>query len=60
MDKANTLIEALPYIKEFYGKTIVVKYGGAAMVNDELKNATMEDIVLMKYCGMNPVVVHSS
>jgi acetylglutamate kinase len=58
MDKANTLIEALPYIKQFYGKTIVVKYGGAAMVNDELKRATMEDIVLMRYCGMNPVLVH--
>lgn len=58
LDKAHTLIEALPYIKEFYEKTVVVKYGGAAMVNDELKNATMQDIVLMKFCGINPVIVH--
>jgi acetylglutamate kinase len=56
--RAQVLIEALPYIKDFYGKTVVIKYGGAAMVNDELKNATMQDIVLFKFCGMNPVVVH--
>jgi len=58
IEKANILIEALPYIKEFSGKTVVIKYGGAAMVNDDLKEATMQDIVLMKYVGMNPVVVH--
>jgi len=58
LDKAQTLIEALPYIKEFYGQTMVIKYGGAAMVNDELKFATMEDIVMMKYCGIKPVIVH--
>lgn len=56
--KANILIEALPYIKEFSGKTVVIKYGGAAMGNDDLKEATMQDIVLMKYVGINPVVVH--
>jgi acetylglutamate kinase len=58
IDKAGTLIEALPYIKKFYGQTVVIKYGGAAMLNAELKSATMEDIVLMRYCGINPVVVH--
>ncbi|MDI6783800.1 MAG: acetylglutamate kinase [bacterium] len=58
IEKANILIEALPYIKEFSGKTVVIKYGGAAMVQGELKEATMQDIVLMKYVGMNPVVVH--
>jgi len=58
LEKASTLIEALPYIKQFYGQTIVIKYGGAAMVNDDLKNATMEDIVMMRYCGIRPVVVH--
>jgi acetylglutamate kinase len=58
LDKAQTLIEALPYIKEFYGQTMVIKYGGAAMVNDELKFATMEDIVMLKFCGINPVIVH--
>ncbi|MCX7918573.1 MAG: acetylglutamate kinase [bacterium] len=58
IEKANILIEALPYIKEFSGKTIVMKYGGAAMVKEDLKETTMQDIVLMKYVGMNPVVVH--
>jgi acetylglutamate kinase len=58
IEKANILIEALPYIKEFSGKTVVIKYGGAAMVNNDLKEAMMQDIVLMKYVGMNPVVVH--
>lgn len=56
--KAGTLIEALPYIQEFYGKTIVIKYGGNAMINDELKNKVMEDVSLMKYIGMRPVIVH--
>ncbi|HBT20914.1 MAG TPA: acetylglutamate kinase [Peptococcaceae bacterium] len=58
LDKANVLIEALPYIKEFYGKTIVVKLGGHAMVSPELKNAVIQDLTLMKFVGMNPVVVH--
>ncbi|MCX8131292.1 MAG: acetylglutamate kinase [Clostridia bacterium] len=56
--KAEILIEALPYIQKLYGKTIVIKYGGNAMINDELKNSVMEDITLLKYIGMNPVVVH--
>lgn len=56
IEKAHTLIEALPYIREFYGKTIVVKYGGG-IVGQELKNFA-HDIVLMHYVGMRPVVVH--
>ncbi|MDP4092836.1 MAG: acetylglutamate kinase [Bacillota bacterium] len=56
--KAEILIEALPYIQKLYGKTIVIKYGGNAMISDELKNSVMEDITLLKYIGMNPVVVH--
>ena len=56
--KANTLVEALPYIREFYGKTIVIKYGGHAMIDEQLKHSMMQDIVLMKYVGMNPVIVH--
>lgn len=58
LEKAQILIEALPYIKEFYGKTVVIKYGGSAMGNPELRNAVMQDLVLMKYVGMNPIVVH--
>ena len=56
--KAQILIEALPYIQKLSGKTVVIKYGGNAMINDELKNSVMEDITLLKYIGMNPVVVH--
>ena len=56
--KANILIEALPYIRRFSGKTIVIKYGGSAMESDALKDSVMQDIVLMKYTGMHPVVVH--
>lgn len=55
---ASVLAEALPYIQRFAGKTIVVKYGGNAMTEDELKNGFARDIVLMKLVGMNPVVVH--
>ena len=58
IEKAAVLIEALPYIRDFAGKTVVVKYGGAAMTDPELRASTAEDIVLMKYVGMNPVVVH--
>ena len=58
IDKAKILIEALPYIQKFYGKTVVIKYGGNAMINDELKNKVMEDITLLKYIGINPIVVH--
>ena len=56
-DKASVLVEALPYIKHFYGKTIVIKYGGNAMINDELKAKVIQDIVLMKFVGMRPVIV---
>ncbi len=58
INKADVLIEALKYIKQFYGKTIVVKYGGNAMIDEKLKEKVILDIVLMKYVGMNPVVVH--
>jgi acetylglutamate kinase len=57
-DRANILIEALPYIQRFNKATIVVKYGGHAMVDDDLKQDFALDIILMKYVGMNPVVVH--
>lgn len=58
IDKAKVLIEALPYIQKFYGKTVVIKYGGNAMINEELKNKVMEDVTLLKYIGINPIVVH--
>lgn len=58
VDKAGVLIEALPYIRRFYGSTIVVKYGGNAMVNQELKEAVCQDLVLLKFIGLNPIVVH--
>jgi len=53
-----TLLEALPYIREFHGQTVVIKYGGAAMVDAALKEEFARDVVLLKYVGMNPVVVH--
>ncbi len=56
--KAGILVEALPYIQALAGKTVVIKYGGNAMINDDLKHSVMEDITLLKYIGMNPVVVH--
>jgi len=56
--KAEVLMEALPYIRRFYGKTFVVKYGGNAMVDEELKASFAQDVVLLKYVGINPVVVH--
>lgn len=56
--KAAVLIEALPYIKAFFGKTLVVKYGGKAMVDEELKRAVILDIILMHYVGMRPILVH--
>ena len=58
MEKAEVLVEALPYIKDFYGKRVVIKYGGAAMIDCDLKKKVMQDIVLMKYVGMHPIVVH--
>jgi acetylglutamate kinase len=54
----ETLLEALPYIKQFHGQTVVIKYGGAAMREDSLREAFAADVVLLKYVGMNPVVVH--
>ncbi|XLM20396.1 acetylglutamate kinase [Chromobacterium piscinae] len=57
-DKANILAEALPYIRQFAGKTIVIKYGGNAMTDDALKEGFAKDVVLLKLVGMNPVVVH--
>ena len=57
-ERAQILAEALPYIQRFQGKTIVVKYGGNAMVDEELKKGFARDVVLMKLVGMNPVVVH--
>lgn len=57
-EKASVLIEALPYIQQFYGKTVVVKYGGNAMVSDTLKEKVMEDIALLKYVGVRPVIIH--
>jgi acetylglutamate kinase len=54
----GTLLEALPYIREFYGKTVVIKYGGAAMTDASLKEEFARDVVLLKYVGMNPVVIH--
>ena len=57
-DTANILVEALPYFQEFSGKTIVVKYGGNAMISDDLKEKVMQDITLMKQVGIRPVIVH--
>ncbi|MCX8041080.1 MAG: acetylglutamate kinase [Thermodesulfobacteriaceae bacterium] len=58
LQKAHILISALPYFKDFYGKIMVIKYGGHAMVDESLKRAFSEDIVLMKYVGIRPVIVH--
>ena len=55
---ANILIQALPYIQEYYGKTIVIKYGGNAMINDKLTKTVINDIILMKCIGINPIIVH--
>jgi len=53
-----TLLEALPYIREFHGRTIVIKYGGAAMRDEELREAFARDVVLLKFVGMNPIIIH--
>ena len=58
MRDVTTLLEALPYIREFHGKTVVIKYGGAAMTDASLKEEFARDVVLLKYVGMNPVIVH--
>jgi acetylglutamate kinase len=57
-DRIGTLLEALPYIREFHGKTIVIKYGGAAMEDAALREEFARDVVLLKYVGLNPIVVH--
>ena len=58
MRDVATLLEALPYIRDFHGKTVVIKYGGAAMLDSQLKEDCARDVVLLKYVGMNPVIVH--
>jgi acetylglutamate kinase len=58
MRDVATLLEALPYIREFFGKTVVIKYGGAAMTDPKLKEEFARDVVLLKYVGMKPVIVH--
>src|SRR6201984_1670763 len=58
MRDVSTLLEALPYIREFHGKTIVIKYGGAAMEDLALREEFARDVVLLKYVGLNPIVVH--
>ena len=58
MDRAEILVEALPYIRRFFNKTVVIKYGGHAMVDEELKDNFARDVVMMKFIGIHPVVVH--
>jgi acetylglutamate kinase len=58
MHDVGTLLEALPYIREFHGKTVVIKYGGAAMSDPQLREEFARDVVLLKYVGINPIVVH--
>lgn len=58
IEKINTLIESFPYIQEFYGRTIVIKFGGHAMTDDRLKKSFAKDMVLLKLVGINPVIVH--
>ncbi|KPK29834.1 MAG: acetylglutamate kinase [Nitrospira bacterium SG8_35_1] len=58
LEKANVLIESLPYMRKFSGRTFVIKYGGAAMVDDKLKDAFAQDIVLLNFIGIKPVIVH--
>ena len=57
-DKAAVLVEALPYIRRFFDKTIVIKYGGSAMSDPELRASFAVDVVLLKYIGLRPVIVH--
>ncbi|MDR2648975.1 MAG: acetylglutamate kinase [Clostridiales bacterium] len=58
IEKAKVLVEALPYIKEFSGITVVIKYGGSALANQEIKESLIKDVALMKFVGLRPVVVH--
>jgi len=56
--RASAVMEALPYLLKFHGKTIVIKYGGSAMTQEELKEGVIQDLVLLKYVGLNPIIVH--
>ena len=58
MIKAETLIEALPYIRDFNGKKVVVKYGGSAMLDEQLQQSVIKDVALLKLVGMQPIIVH--
>ncbi len=58
IEKANILVEALPYIKEFSGITVAIKYGGSALIDDEIKDTIIKDIALMKFVGIRPVIIH--
>src|ERR1700712_1094585 len=58
MRDISTLLEALPYIREFHGRTVVIKYGGAAMTDPQLEADFARDVVLLKYVGLNPIIVH--
>lgn len=58
IEKANILIESLPYIRNFYGKTFVIKYGGAAQVEEDLKDSFAQDVVLLNFIGIKPVIIH--
>ena len=58
LEKAQVLVDSLPYIRNFYGKTFVIKYGGAAQTEDELKNSFAQDVVLLNFIGIRPVIVH--
>ena len=57
-NKVATLMEAMPYLKKYAGKVIVIKYGGNAMINEELKAAVLQDVVMLKLLGMKPVLSH--
>lgn len=57
-EEIKTLVEALPYLRDFKGKTVVVKYGGNAMLNDDIKTKVLQDIVFLQCAGLHPVVVH--
>ena len=59
-EKAEMLVEVLPYVNRFRDKIIVIKYGGNAMINEDLKKAVMQDLLLMKSVGMHPILVHGS
>jgi acetylglutamate kinase len=58
MDKVETLVESLPYIKDFYGKTFVIKLGGSMLVDEKIRLTILEDIALLKFVGMRPILVH--